>query len=414
MADFTSLSDLFEGNRSEAESASPKPGLVICAITPRLDHSGAKKPENPGFSKIPDTVPLGILHARFPSPELVSAAAASFTRPLPKWDGSEGPRARIEIAPGMIRIGRTDLNKLEKRLERATVKRLRSVPEVPLVDEPGLRSSVSAWSKKSRARMVHTIASLDLREFSVTADGIPAMVTLTLPGDWLTVAPTAVEYVKMIEAFKMRYLRAWGAPIRGIWKREFQRRGAPHTHIFMVAPRGIVGGDHFPAWLSKTWADVVAHPDPDERARHEKAGTGVDFAEGLRSTDPRRVAVYFTKHSSANFGDKEYQHIVPEEWQASAGRFWGFWGLEKVIATVELPLYDSIELARVLRRHARAQGTTREERVWRSGRFRNVRRRVARLSSSAGFLCVNDGPSFAWQLARFLDIRTQQASESKT
>lgn len=391
--------------RSGVAAAAGEPGLVICAITGRETTSEAKKPGNPGFSPIPETVPDSLIGYRWPSPELVSAAAASFTNPLPKWDGSEGPRARIEIGPGIIRIARRDLNRAEKTLERATAKRLRKNPLEETTDDTSTRGDITEWSAKSRSRMVGTIASLDMREFTISDAGIPAMVTLTLPGQWQIVAPTASHYKRFMFALRKRFLRAWGRPMRGLWKLEFQRRGAPHTHIFMVIPYGEHNGQSFQQWLSTNWADIVAHPDPIEREKHMHAGTGIDINEGLRSTDPRRIAVYFTKHSSANFGDKEYQHIVPEEWRASAGRFWGYWGLEKATATVELPMDDSIALARILRRHARAQGTTRSVKVWRNGRYRTVRRPVSRMATSQGFLCVNDGPSMAWQLARFLDLR---------
>ena len=36
----------------------------------------------------------------------------------------------------------------------------------------------------------------------------------------------------------------------------------------------------------------------------------------MNRPDPKRLAIYFTKHSSPNdLGDKEYQHIVPEPWR---------------------------------------------------------------------------------------------------
>lgn len=405
MPDSTQHLEKIDGNRSEAEGGSSVPGLVICAITGRGENPDTKNPVNPGFSEIPSTVPDGLIGYRWPSPELVSAAASSFTRPLPAWDGSEGPRARIEIGPGMIRIARRDLNRAEKTLERAVQKRISSVvQEVEESAEP-IRGTVVEWSAKSRARMVSTIASLDMREFVLTDSGTPAMVTLTLPGDWFTVAPTAAVYAEMVKTLRKRFERAYGRPMNCLWKREFQQRGAPHTHLYMLIPFARVDGLNFREWLSKMWADIVDHPDPAERAAHELAGTGVDIAEGLRSTDPRRVAVYFTKHSSANFGDKEYQHVVPAEWQGRAGRFWGFWGIERATTYVELPLDDSIAIARVARRWAHAQGTTRQVRVWRNGRYRKVRRRVARMRSSAGFLCLNDGPAFAWELARYLDLK---------
>lgn len=38
--------------------------------------------------------------------------------------------------------------------------------------------------------------------------------------------------------------------------------------------------------------------------------------KGLQARDPKRLAIYFTKHSSPNMdGAKEYQHNVPELWR---------------------------------------------------------------------------------------------------
>ncbi len=61
------------------------------------------------------------------------------------------------------------------------------------------------------------------------------------------------------------------------------------------------------------------------------AGTAIDILNRLRACDPKRLAIYFTNHSSPNqLGDKEYQHIVPEAWRRSghgSGRFLrGFMG----------------------------------------------------------------------------------------
>ena len=94
-----------------------------------------------------------------------------------------------------------------------------------------------------------------------------------------------------------RYARAWGEELIGPWKKEFQRRGAPHLHISTTPPMGFTtitdpatGARRvvdFKTWLSITWADIVNHPDPEERRKHRAAGTGVDYAEGIKLTDPR-------------------------------------------------------------------------------------------------------------------------------
>lgn len=189
-------------------------------------------------------------------------------------------------------------------------------------DKIGKKKAISEWSRKSRASMVRRLCSLDYSPLFADDDHAPAVITLTYPGDWLAVAPDGASAKSHVAALRKRYQREYGMPLRGVWKMEFQARGAVHFHIFCAPPTGA----GFATWLSKAWADVVDAPDPTERAAHVGAGTRMDWAEGLRASDPRRVAVYFTKHGSANFGDKEYQNRPPAEWLTEGkvlGRFWG-------------------------------------------------------------------------------------------
>ncbi|MEU7776239.1 hypothetical protein AB0C44_33415 [Micromonospora taraxaci] len=293
--------------------------------------------------------------------------------------------------------------------------------------------------------MVRALCELDYHPMLADPTRVPAMVTLTYPGDWLTVAPNGKAAKRHLQALRKRYVKAWDQDITAVWKLEFQRRGAPHFHLLMVPPHGVSGtpgararasawvgaGLPFRQWLSAVWADIVAHPDPAERERHQLAGTGVDYAEGLRVTDPKRVAVYFTKHGS--FSAKEYQNCVPEPWQEPGqgpGRFWGYWKLERVAIAVEVTHDQADRAARIIRRWARAQGTTRQVTVARTklGRprseqaiiqglagaqlvdqppavqLRKVRRRVRRLGTGRGFVSVNNGQTFAMSLSRALSI----------
>ncbi len=140
----------------------------------------------------------------------------------------------------------------------------------------------------------------------------------------------------------------------------FQRRGAPHIHLWMVPPISPGrSGRGFAKWLSETWAQVVDHPDAEQKARHRLAGTAIDVRNGLRACDPKRLAIYFTKHSSPNMhGDKEYQHVVPELWREPGrgpGRFWGVYGLKKAIVAVEVTQDAYIAARRIVRRWSRNQ-----------------------------------------------------------
>jgi hypothetical protein len=199
-----------------------------------------------------------------------------------------------------------------------------------------------------------------------------------------------------------------------------------------MAPPPDVGrsGRKFRDWLSHAWADIVGHPDPEQRARHLLAGTAIDILNGLRACDPKRLAIYFTKHSSPNgLGDKEYQHIVPDAWRKPGhgpGRFWGVHGLDRATKIVEIPQDAYLTARRIIRRWSRSQAIysditrsfptkvvprTAHRVVQRvdsqTGKVRHRRVRRRRLlcnqgGLAGGYVLVHDGPAFASQLAAAL------------
>lgn len=497
---------------------------------------------------------------RFPTVELVESAASLLT-PRPKWRGNEGPRARFTVGPGMVAISRRDPARAERsetrareavwtaaklaitdgmlptRLEEAT-ERATAVSELysaGLVafsaveselgwldhldwrrerlerEDAPLGATITSWSRKSRARMVRKLTELDYAPLFATGE-TPGMVTVTYPGDWLAVAPTPAVVSGHVHALRARFQRAYGRPLIGTWKREFQRRGAPHYHVLMVPPttpvlvpgprpmvpagvpqdrgwvgtgrarprphRGFVGpmperrtrfvgplpekrvpmvgpvaevvSQTFPEWLSWNWADIVGASSDcgcdeldqiragglgscrsagrlcrnSELARHRAAGTGVDYAEGLRASDPKRLAVYFSKHGS--FAAKDYQNDAPAEWSqlGGVGRFWGVWGLESGARDVEISDVEALAAVRTMRRWQNANGYRVQRTVWRESvnkRTGELRRRArksgswsgARIRGSAGFVAVNDGPAFVSQLSRYLDLVREDAQAAE-
>jgi GNAT superfamily N-acetyltransferase len=181
-----------------------------------------------------------------------------------------------------------------------------------------LLDAAVAWCQAATLSKINC-ATIALYPYRVWAIWQPAMLTLTYPGDWLTVPPTADAAKRHFWALCKRYARAWGEELIGPWKQEFQARGARHFHISTTPPMGfrdITDPDtgqqrevDFKTWLSITWAEIVNHPDPEQRRNHQAAGTGVDYAQGIKLNDPRRMAVYFANYGTA--GSKEYQHRVP-------------------------------------------------------------------------------------------------------
>lgn len=453
------------GRMSTELSASAPPGaggLVICAESVR--------------DPLPDGITTGGLRAvdalglRFPGPELVTAAAALF-EPAPPWACGSGLRGtepesgrfRITIGPGVVRLSWTNPVRVEKSAERAVGRQRRDIDDAELrvredlaaeaadgdgavvsstrrspaeADQRGSGGVITQWSRKSRSAMCRTFAELDYTPL-VESGRVPAMVTLTYPGDWEIVAPNGASVKRHMVLWRKRFQREYGEQARYIWKLEFQRRGAPHIHLWMAPPTSPGrSGLTFAVWLSESWAQVVDHPDPVQKARHRLAGTAIDVRNGLKACDPKRLAIYFTKHSSPNLdGDKEYQHIVPELWQQPGrgpGRFWGVYGLKKALAVVEVSQDAYITARRVVRRWSRSQAVYGDS----ASRFptavvprtatvpvprvecgtggvalRRVRRRRPLCNQSGlagGYALVNDGPAFASRLSAALSIGRAQ------
>lgn len=331
----------------------PPSGLVICRKTVRETSDEIKD------LVIPDNA-AEIFEGkgyRFPSRDDLAAALDWGAW---DWDGREGAVPQLHLAPGVVRLTAPDLNRREKTANK-NAEKAAARDALALADDEGDGNGgiITGWSRESRARMIRTLAELDYSPIMGTHER-PAMITLTYPGDWLAVAPDGKTVKKHLTSLFKRFARAWGRDWAGVWKLEFQARGAPHFHLLMSVPlgtaqagkgkRAAVGdGERFARWLSLVWADIVGAAG-EEGERHKLAGTGVDFAEGERARDPRRCAVYFSKHGI--FGDKEYQHSVPAQWLEtgeSVGRFWGYRGLEKIIEGVVLTPDESIKAGRVLR-----------------------------------------------------------------
>ncbi|WP_235630512.1 hypothetical protein [Mycobacteroides abscessus] len=410
---------------------------------------------------------IDALGLRFPTPEMVTAAAALFEPARPWACGPErrgveheSGRFRISIGPGVVRLGWTNPVRAEKTAERRVPHHERDVDDAKFhvrndleghvghndravgssirrsltgSDQPGTGGVITEWSRKSRSSMCRTFAELDYSPL-VESGRVPAMVTLTYPGDWEVVAPDGASVKRHMVLWRKRFQREYGEAARYIWKLEFQRRGAPHIHLWMAPPMSPGrSGRGFAQWLSETWAQVVDHPDAEQKARHRLAGTAIDVRNGLRACDPKRLAIYFTKHSSPNLhGDKEYQHIVPELWQQPGrgpGRFWGVYGLKKAVAVVEVAQDAYLAARRIIRRWSRSQAvygdsgshfptavvprtaTRLAPRVDRESgvvAHRRVRRRRTLCDQgglAGGYALVNDGPAFASHLATALSGR---------
>lgn len=268
-------------------------------------------------------------------------------------------------------------------------------------DEDEGRGKITGWSWRSRLRMRRSIAQLDHSTLLLSGE-VMVMVTLTYPGDWLASAPSAEVVKTHLRAFRKRWGRKFGG-VRGLWKLEFQRRGAPHLHLGLAIRVGVINRVELRNWVRAAWAEIVGAP---VESKHALAGASVDWSWGGRASDPRRLASYFDKHASG--GAKEYQHEVPAEWKdGGSGRFWGIWGAEKTVATSRIGRDEAVVLRRTHRRWLRSKSFARKD-----GKFVRRSQRSLNGRASGYWVMVNDGVTFAALASRLVcpNVRSTPAS----
>lgn len=186
----------------------------------------------------------------------------------------------------------------------------------------GKRGLVTSLSRASRQRMM-----LKARNIS----GLLYMLTLTYPAEY----PRDGELVK----YHFRLLREWlqrQGFSYGFWFLEFQKRGAPHYHIFLPHVEGTFNSD-WKVKLSRRWAEIVGSRDFE---RHLRAGTRFEL---LRAKNG--AARYASKYAG-----KMEQKEVPSDYE-NVGRFWGVWGRPvTVIKQISGVVPDVVDLVRFVRR----------------------------------------------------------------
>lgn len=230
------------------------------------------------------------------------------------------------------------------------------------------------WSSRSRRRMRFEFSALPWELLGRR----PVMITLTYPGEWEVWVPDSRTLARHREALKERWRRKYGPPI-GVWVTEFQRRGAPHLHLYLGLPDAVSDTDYvglrkrtmdrkraerrvglyaargqlsapsgeFAKWLRKAWWEIVGS---QLRAHH---GRGVDiatafFSDQAEATANRvRVAEYFWRESG-----KWAQKQPPPGFGSLKfyGRWGGRQGFTPVVTETVINEQVALELRRMLAR----------------------------------------------------------------
>src|SRR5665811_1808702 len=159
------------------------------------------------------------------------------------------------------------------------------------------RGTITGFTKAARRRFTEALGTIDQR--LIDPEKI-LFVTLTYPGMY---SEDSRRWKRDLETLRKRMEKKYGK--QGLyWKLEFQRRGAPHYHLLIVAGETKIPLRAIQEWYSKAWYEVVGSGDE----RHLRAGTQVKKANSWRAI--------------VSYGLK-YIGKVSQNNGESVGRIWG-------------------------------------------------------------------------------------------
>jgi len=180
------------------------------------------------------------------------------------------------------------------------------------------RGKVTTFSLNSRKRMFDMFHKLEVKTK-------PIFVTLTYMEKWPD-AKTAKNHLRaFLERIRRKYPNA-----AGIWRMEFQERGAPHFHIIFFS---------LPFWkkenVQAAWAEIIGERNRSPFTRIEQ----IKSHRGVMAYVSKYVAK-LQDDGISGFNSLTYLHAYRAKYGESIGRVWG------KFEAVNLPFAASIILER--------------------------------------------------------------------
>lgn len=224
----------------------------------------------------------------------------------------------------------------------------------------GVRGCVTEFTHRSRSAMLRWLNSVDRSRIDARRLWF---VTLTYP---LNFSGEPSRWKRDLDVFRMRVGRAWGR-VGFVWKLEFQRRGAPHFHLLLLAPPELSDGVElvgerrrgkrivrswrggrlrdFRRWCSRAWFEVVGSEDP----KHLDAGTNVEPCVAWG-----QVVSYAAKYLGKRCpGPEVLDESTGEVTPTPIGRFWGVYRRKlwpRCLRTESIPFDAWVRIRRVVRK----------------------------------------------------------------
>jgi len=250
---------------------------------------------------------------------------------------------------------------------------------------PPVRTEIFQFSENSRRRLRF-----------VALNAFPALVSqfcLTyhhnFPQDGKQLKRALDNFFKDIR----RKFKTLGLPFSYLWVLEFQRRGAPHFHLFLPFPPSA----EIQYLLSETWLRVSGQSDdPQALAFHNHSNNFISWDMGN--------GAYLCKYI-----EKSRQKDVPDSFQ-NVGRFWGASrglvpmplnvGLDDFAAAHDITDDETGECSDAVILAARWLGRWYERKV--SKKYRKFRKNFRSMALKTGWTLI-DGAAAFQQIERYLN-----------
>ncbi len=198
----------------------------------------------------------------------------------------------------------------------------------------GIRGTVTRFSEQSRKRLMERVAMVRLPFIGCY------FMTLTYPGVY-PLDPGV--WKRHLDTFLKRLSRRFVAA-SGMWRLEFQQRGAPHYHLIVWGLR--IDQVLLRSWVRDAWYEVVGSQD----VRHLMAGTQVDLVANRRYAG-RYISKYAAKVSSVPVDPQtgELLHV---------GRWWGIFGdlPMRPVLRVKITSKQAVDLKRLVAHLLKSRG----------------------------------------------------------
>lgn len=192
------------------------------------------------------------------------------------------------------------------------------------------------FSRKCRRRMMNAIHSIQWPE-NCKRYHIILTYPASYPDDWHI-------WKDHLKAFKRKLKAVFGDLIVGYWRLELQRRGAPHYHLLVALPKGMVTNKRLYKLITQWWASIahtsdqyegkyatkvkVIHNDAMAQSYVSKYCAKVSRKEKPDKSDENMDFRDQFEREAAGFRDNQLQ-------QKSIGRQWGRIGKPN-----EAPLFE--------------------------------------------------------------------------